>query len=325
MRAAIALAILIFSRVIGVYSPADTINGSISNAVFGSTASASTNSNLNQVLALMAGPQGPPGPAGVITNSTFTGLNGYVGKDGLPGATGAQGLPGLNGAQGPQGPAGANGEPGAGVAVIAIDPTTAPDSHCPTGGAKLVSSDGKVTYICNGIQGATGSTGATGATGPAGSGGTGSIGLGTGKVSLAACADSGKIFTTTQNSPGKHPPLYSYFNSFEVDIPATCLNAQPTTVSLVFSGTTALPCTTTESCQSEQIQCDRTAITPTNNDGASSKLDVAGYKVIFDSTQGDCRALNSTFPGWAAWHATRVSEIPTLWFLKGLIGLQINQ
>jgi hypothetical protein len=69
-----------------------------------------TDSNLNQVLGLLVGPEGTPGAAGI------------AGANGLPGLPGANGAPGAPGAQGIQGPAGApgNGGNGGGVNTFGI-------------------------------------------------------------------------------------------------------------------------------------------------------------------------------------------------------------
>ena len=123
------------------------------------------NANENQVLAVVIGPQGVAGPAGVAGKNGFVGLNGRAGLDGLPGApgpvgaTGAQGpagRDGLNGEVGPQGIAGARGAagatgaagaPGSAIAVVSLLPG---DSHCTSGGVKLVSADGSANYVCSG-------------------------------------------------------------------------------------------------------------------------------------------------------------------------------
>ena len=64
-----------------------------------------TDSNLNQVLGLLVGPEGTPGAAGI------------AGANGLPGLPGSNGAPGAPGAQGIQGPAGAPGTGGTGGGV----------------------------------------------------------------------------------------------------------------------------------------------------------------------------------------------------------------
>jgi hypothetical protein len=69
-----------------------------------------TDSNLNQVLGLLVGPEGQPGAAGIAGANGLPGLPGF---NGVNGAAGPQGLPGAQGVQGPAGPAGAPGAPGA--------------------------------------------------------------------------------------------------------------------------------------------------------------------------------------------------------------------
>ena len=65
-----------------------------------------TDSNLNQVLGLLVGPEGQPGAAGIA------GANGIPGINGVNGVAGPQGLPGAQGVQGPAGAPGAPGAPG---------------------------------------------------------------------------------------------------------------------------------------------------------------------------------------------------------------------
>jgi len=67
-----------------------------------------TESNLNQVLGLLVGPQGSPGVAGISGENGINGVNGLNGAAGVPGAQGIQGI------MGPAGPAGAAGEAGTG-------------------------------------------------------------------------------------------------------------------------------------------------------------------------------------------------------------------
>ena len=131
--------------------------------------------NLNQVLAVLVGPQGRAGPAGVAGKNGFVGLNGVAGKDGIPGApgpvgpAGAQGLQGLLGLQGAQGlqglqglagapgrdgaqgPAGAAGTGGGGAIAIVSLPSG--DANCPSGGTKFVAADGSQSFACNGSKG----------------------------------------------------------------------------------------------------------------------------------------------------------------------------
>jgi hypothetical protein len=73
------------------------------------------NSNLNQVLGLLVGPNGQPGVSGFSGANGRNGLDGLDGQPGAPGAPGAPGQPGqpgVAGAQGAPGPAGEAGAPG---------------------------------------------------------------------------------------------------------------------------------------------------------------------------------------------------------------------
>jgi len=180
---------------VGATFAAGTNNDNIQNFFLGNAPA--TSGDLNQVLALLVGPEGPPGPAGVAGKDGFVGLNGQDGKDGLDGAPGPAGEPG---------PAGA---PGASVAVVALP---VGDRNCPIGGSKLVDASGAETFICNGrpgqpgSNGGAGATGATGATGPAGpegargetgTAGTGGSGNGTrygvGSLGIGACDDAVEV------------------------------------------------------------------------------------------------------------------------------------
>ena len=134
------------------------------------------NGNLNQVLAVLVGPQGKAGAAGVAGKNGFVGINGAAGQDGIDGAPGpvgpsgapgvaglpgrdgvigrdgapgAAGAPGRSGAPGPAGPAGSSSGGGA-IAMISLP---SGDSNCPTGGTKFIASDASVSYACNGSKG----------------------------------------------------------------------------------------------------------------------------------------------------------------------------
>jgi len=74
-------------------------------------------SNLNQVLGLLVGPQGSPGVAGA---SGANGINGVNGLNGTPGAPGPAGLQGVAGPAGPAGPAGTDGAAGGGVGTLGV-------------------------------------------------------------------------------------------------------------------------------------------------------------------------------------------------------------
>ena len=135
------------------------------------------NGNLNQVLAVLVGPQGKAGAAGVAGKNGFVGINGSAGQDGIDGAPGpvgpsgapgvaglpgrdgvigrdgapgVAGTPGRSGAQGPAGPPGSSSGGGGAIAMISLP---AGDSNCPTGGTKFIASDASVSYACNGSQG----------------------------------------------------------------------------------------------------------------------------------------------------------------------------
>ena len=122
--------------------------------------------NLNQVLAVLVGPQGRAGAAGVAGKNGFVGLNGAAGKDGIagaPGPVGPSGAPGLqgpagtagrDGAQGSAGAQGAAGAPGSGAgSTIAIISLPSGDSNCPSGGTKFIAADGSQSFACNGSKG----------------------------------------------------------------------------------------------------------------------------------------------------------------------------
>jgi hypothetical protein len=162
----------------------------IRNFFLGSSPSA--DANLNQVLALLVGPQGKPGAAGVAGRDGFIGMNGQDGRDGIAGAPGpigpqgiqgARGLPGAAGADGARGPAGATGATGATVLAVVVATGT---SECSgNGGTKFVTA-GATTYACNGVAGSGGS---------GGSGGT-TFTFGQGRVEIGTCdADATVGFT----------------------------------------------------------------------------------------------------------------------------------
>lgn len=149
-------------------------------------------SNLNQVLALLVGPQGKPGPAGVAGKDGLIGMNGVDGKDGLPGAPGVAGAPGKDGSS---------------VLAVAF---TGSQGTCTSGGVRFTAANGNETFACNGAAGAQGAQGATGVQGPAGpagpqgatgpqgpagtgGGGGGTLGFGQGEVTAGACEADGKI------------------------------------------------------------------------------------------------------------------------------------
>lgn len=181
-RAILVLLVLSLTRVGVAY--ADTTSAKDTQNYFFGVKNAA--SNLNQVLALLVGPQGRPGPAGVAGRDGLIGMNGVDGKDGLPGAPGVAGEPGKDGAS---------------VVAVAF---AGSQGSCTTGGTRFTDGAGNVSYACNGAAGATGAqgpagpAGATGATGPqgpagTGSGGGGSLGFGQGEVTAGGCEADGRI------------------------------------------------------------------------------------------------------------------------------------
>ena len=158
---------------IGITYASSASTNSITNFFLGSGSISGT--NMNEVLALLVGPKGPPGPAGVAGKDGFVGMNGQDGKNGLDGApgpvgpqgpAGPAGPAGADGATGPQGPAGPAGPQGASGATGPAGPAgtngsgSTPDgalmvvepsgSNCSTGGFKLTTQNGAITYLCNG-------------------------------------------------------------------------------------------------------------------------------------------------------------------------------
>ena len=190
----LVLLILTVSRIGVAY--ADSTAANAQDYFFG-VKNAST--NLNQVLALLVGPQGKPGPAGVA------GKDGIIGRDGLPGAPGAVGATGKDGAS------------------VAVEVFAGSQGSCSNGGTKLTAGDGKVSYACNGVNGSGGGGGGggstvtvdafTGAQGTCTAGGTkltvdgvvnyvcngtgggtgGSLTFGQGEVTAGACETDGKV------------------------------------------------------------------------------------------------------------------------------------
>jgi hypothetical protein len=148
-------AITIFSlSAIGITYAAGTDSNPVQNFFLGGTDIG--NPNLNQVLALLVGPEGPPGPAGVAGADGFVGMNGQDGApglDGAPGTVGQDGAPGKDGARGANGANGANGAPGVSVVTVAL---AVGDANCARGGAKFTDAAGAITYACNGTSGSGG-------------------------------------------------------------------------------------------------------------------------------------------------------------------------
>jgi hypothetical protein len=92
---------------------ADTNSPLSSNRYFFGTKTSPASANqLNQVLALLVGPQGKPGVAGVAGRDGMVGARGLTGAPGPVGLTGPAGPAGPSGSSGPAGPAGPQGERG---------------------------------------------------------------------------------------------------------------------------------------------------------------------------------------------------------------------
>ena len=188
------LVILTFTKMGVAYADTDQPL-TIRNFFLGSTPAG--DANLNQVLALLIGPQGEPGPVGVAGRDGFIGMNGQDGRDGIdgapgpigpqgiPGIPGVAGAPGIAGAAGARGPAGPAGPAGAsGTAVLAIVVANGTSECSGNGGTKFVTA-GTTTYACNGVAGS----------GSGGSGGT-TFTFGQGQVQIGTCdADATVGFT----------------------------------------------------------------------------------------------------------------------------------
>lgn len=169
MKKLIAILVILTFAKMGV-AYADT-NQPLTIRSFFLGSSPSADANLNQVLALLVGPEGKPGAAGVAGRDGFVGMNGQDGKDGLdgaPGPVGPQGIQGLQGVQGERGLTGAAGADGArgpagpagasGTAVLAIVVSPGTSECSGNGGTKFVTA-GATTYACNGVAGSGGSGG----------------------------------------------------------------------------------------------------------------------------------------------------------------------
>lgn len=196
-KIAFILIVLTLSRVAVAYavtpspSPSATRAANSNNYFFGN--STQSNSNLNQVLALLVGPKGDVGPAGVAGKDGFVGLNGQDGKDGLPGAPGAVGPAGPAGPAGKDGKDGLNGVNGAAggtggggngnLGLFAVIPISAGDlTGCNgLGGTKIIAVDGTPNFVCNGAVGANAYT----------------LGFADGTVALGNCQPASETVTVT--------------------------------------------------------------------------------------------------------------------------------
>ena len=110
------IAFLVFTR-IGVSMGVSATPVGIGNFFLGEPSI--TQSNLNQVLGLLVGPDGQPGVAGVSGANGLNGLNGIAGIPGINGATGPQGIQGIQGVAGTPGAPGTPGKNG-GIGNVGI-------------------------------------------------------------------------------------------------------------------------------------------------------------------------------------------------------------
>jgi hypothetical protein len=104
------LLVLSLFKIGSAYAATPTNTNENSRIIFGTTKS--KNANVNQVLALLVGPQGRVGPVGLAGPRGFQGINGQDGLPGAPGPAGAAGPAGPSGSSGPAGPAGPAGAKG---------------------------------------------------------------------------------------------------------------------------------------------------------------------------------------------------------------------
>jgi len=111
------IAFLVFTR-IGVSMGVSATPVGIGNFFLGQPSI--TQSNLNQVLGLLVGPDGQPGAAGVSGANGLNGLAGIPGINGAPGPQGQQGIQGVAGAPGIPGKNGGIGNVGIGSGEVTI-------------------------------------------------------------------------------------------------------------------------------------------------------------------------------------------------------------
>jgi hypothetical protein len=206
----IALLLLSLTRIGVAY--ADTTNPETSQDYFFGTKQAAA--NLNQVLALLVGPEGAPGPAGVAGKDGLIGLNGVDGLDGAPGAAGVDGKDGVD------------GRDGISVASAAF---TGVQGTCTNGGTKLTDATGTVTFICNGANGAPGPAGANGTNGINGGGGGGALTYGQGIISVGACDTDGVVAFDVKRKYNGYDFVFSQFTVGDTrvtdgDVDAACNN-----------------------------------------------------------------------------------------------------
>lgn len=210
---AILLVVLSLTRIGVAY--ADTTKAADSQNYFFGTKSAAA--NLNQVLALLVGPKGDPGAAGVAGKDGLIGMNGIDGKDGKDGLNGLDGAPG------------AVGQAGAGGASVLAASFTGVQGGCTAGGVKFTDGAGKITFACNGINGADGQSGT-------GNGGTTTItNIVSGPVSGYTYAQ-GAVLVGTCDSFVSIKPIRSFtrmgfgFAGFVIGDTSTVINDSSTTL-----------------------------------------------------------------------------------------------
>lgn len=107
------LLVLSLFKIGSAYAATPAKTNDNSRIIFGTTKAKTA--NVNQVLALLVGPQGRIGPVGLTGPRGFQGINGQDGLPGAPGpagATGPAGPAGASGSAGPAGPAGPKGDRG---------------------------------------------------------------------------------------------------------------------------------------------------------------------------------------------------------------------
>jgi hypothetical protein len=104
------LLVLSLFKIGTAYAATPTNSKDNSRIIFGNTKT--KNTNVNQVLALLVGPQGRIGPVGLTGPRGFQGINGQNGLPGAPGPVGPAGATGATGSSGPAGPAGPKGDRG---------------------------------------------------------------------------------------------------------------------------------------------------------------------------------------------------------------------
>jgi hypothetical protein len=191
----VLILILILTRVGVAYGDTESPL-TIRNFFLGS--SPQGDANVNQVLALLIGPEGKPGPAGIAGRDGFVGMNGLDGKDGIPGAPGPVGPQGLRGEQGVQGAVGLQGATGPAGAIGARGPMGPAGA---SGTLILMSIVESGTAECNGIGGTKFTSGGvtTFACNGSGSSGSPAFSFGQGTVQLGVCdrdASVGFTFAT---------------------------------------------------------------------------------------------------------------------------------